>query len=111
MVDGDEIDLRLPVPGLTHEALVDSYKGAVKDLTERRLEEFAGPGHVASNGPRIRNHLALEARIELHVADLVDELSRDKAALLLVLLCQDQPAKLSRDPLLSDHQGGEGEEQ
>ena len=53
--------------------------------------------------------LVLEARVELHVPHLVDELGREVAALLLVVLRQHQPAELGRDSLLGDHQRAERE--
>ena len=52
---------------------------------------------------RLRDDLILEARVELHVPDLVDELRGQEAALFLVVLGEDQAAELSGDPLLRDH--------
>ena len=64
---------------------------------------------VGADRRRVGDHLVLEARVELHVADLVDELGREVAALLLVVLREHEPAELGRDPLLGDHQRAEGE--
>src|ERR1035437_2856792 len=75
------------------------------------LENLACPGYVAGDGAGIRDHLALEARVELHVADLIDELAGEEAAFLLVVLSQDQPAELSQDPFLGNHQRGQSQEQ
>ena len=47
-------------------------------------------GDVGGDRRRVGDHLVLEARVELHVADLVDQLGREEAALLLVVLGQDQ---------------------
>src|SRR5881275_2209289 len=52
--------------------------------------------------PRVGDYLVLKASVELHVPDLVDELGREKRALLLVVLGQDEAAELGRDPLLGD---------
>jgi hypothetical protein len=62
---------------------------------------------VRADRGRIRDHLVLEARVELHVPDLVDELRRQEAALLLVVLGEHESAELRRDPLLGDHQGAQ----
>jgi hypothetical protein len=49
---------------------------------------------VLCDRPGIGDHLVLEAGIELHVAHLVDELRRQVAPLLLVVLSEDEAAEL-----------------
>src|SRR3954467_7355102 len=58
---------------------------------------------------RIGDHLILEARVELHVPNLVHELARQVAPLLLVLLSQYETAELGGDSLLGDHHRAERE--
>jgi hypothetical protein len=90
---------------------VGSDQRVVEDPPEGLAEQLAGPGDVVADRRRIGDDLVLKPGIELHVSDLVDELGREEAALLLVVLGQDQPAELGRDPLFGDHQGAEDEEE
>ena len=56
---------------------------------------------------RVGDHLILKARVELHVAGLVDLLGSEEGRFLLAAVGPDQPRELGRDPLLGDHQRGE----
>ena len=56
---------------------------------------------------RVGDHLVLEARVELHVARLVDLLGGEEGRLLLGAIGADQAGELGGDPLLGDHQRGQ----
>ena len=56
------------------------------------------------------DHLVLEARVELHVACLVDLLGGQEGGLLLAAVGADEAGELGRDALLGDHQRGQQEE-
>ena len=109
VVDRHEVDLGLAIAGIEAEPVVGLHQSLVEDVLERLAQNLARPRHVRGDRPGIRDHLVLEAGVELHVPDLVDELRREEAALLLVVLRQHQPDELGRDPLLGDHQRAERE--
>ena len=104
VVDRHEVDLRLAVARLAREPGVRVHQRLVEDLAERIAEHLARARDVGGDRRGIGDHLVLEAGVELHVPDLVDELRREEGALLLVVLGQDEAAELGRDPLLGDHQ-------
>ena len=49
-------------------------QGLVEDPLEGLAENLAGSRHMGRNRPRIRDHVVLEASVELHVANLIDQL-------------------------------------
>jgi hypothetical protein len=60
---------------------------------------------VRGDGLGFGHDLVLDARVELHVARLIDLLGGEKARLLLVVCRKDEPGELGGYPLLGDHQG------
>jgi hypothetical protein len=104
VVDRHEVDLGLAVVRLAPQAVVGFHERLVEDLAEGVAQQLAGARHVRADRRRVGHHLVLEARVELHVAVLVNELRGEVAALLLVVLCEHEAAELSRDSLLGDHE-------
>ena len=104
VVGGHEVDLGAGVAGVRDEPLVRLDQRLVEDLAERGRELLAGAGDVRADRLRIGDHLVLEARVELHVARLVDLLGGEERGLLLAAVGHHQPGELGGDPLLGDHQ-------
>ncbi len=109
VVDRHEADLGLAVAGVEPQPVVGLDERLVEDLLEGITEHLPGARDMGGDRGRVGDHLVLEASVELHVADLVDQLRRQIAALLLVVLREHQADELGRDPLLGHHQGAERE--
>ena len=104
VVDGDEVDLRLAVARVAPQPVVGVHERLVEHLANGLAEHLASARDVRADRGRVGDDLVLEARVELHVPHLVDELRGQVAALLLVVLRQHEAAELRRDPLLGHHQ-------
>ena len=76
----------------------------VEDLPEGVGELFARALDVRRDHLRLGDHLIAEARVELHVAGLVDLLGCQEGCLLLRAVGRHQAGELGRDALLRDHQ-------
>ena len=93
--------------GVGDEPLVRLDQGHVEDRAEGGRDLLAGALDVGGDRRRVGDDLVLEARVELHVAGLVDLLGGEEGRLLLAAVGADQARELGRDPLLGDHQRGE----
>ena len=78
VVDRHEIDLRRAIARLAQELLVRLHQGPVEDLPEGLAEHLACSRHVRCDGCGVGDDLVLEARVELHVPDLVHQLGREE---------------------------------
>ena len=107
VVGGDEVDLGAGVRRLGHESLVRLNQRLVEDRRERGRELLARPCDVLADRLRIRDHLVLEARVELHVPRLVHLLRGQERGLLLGAVGAHQPRELRGDALLGHHERGE----
>ncbi len=96
--------------GRRQQRVVGLHERHVEDVAEGVGDLLARAAHVVGDGGGIGDHLVLEARVELHVARLVDLLGGEERRLLLGRVGGDQPGELGGDALLGDHQRGEHEE-
>ena len=108
VVDRDEGDLRRDVARIGDEALVRGDEPVVEERAKGVGDLRAGAGHVLGDHRRPRDDV-LKARVELHVACLVDLLGGEEGRLLLAGVRTDEPGELRRDALLGDHERAEDE--
>ena len=85
------------------------HERLVEELTERVRDLLPGALDVGGDRLRLGDHLVAEARVELHVARLVDLLGREEGRLLLRRVGGHEAGELGRDALLGDHQRGQRE--
>ena len=83
VVDRDEADLRRGVGGLATSRSWASTSASSKIVPEGRRDLRPGALDVGGDRRRVGDDLVLEARVELHVARLVDLLGREEGRLLL----------------------------
>src|SRR3954453_6544224 len=104
VVGGDEGDLGRGVPAVGDESVVGLHEPFVEDGGEGGGEPLAGAGDVRGDGGGVGDDLVLEARVELHVARLVDLLGGEERRLLLAAVRKHETGELGGDALLGDHQ-------
>ena len=90
--------------GVGGQPVVRRDERLVEDHLERVAQLLAGAGHVVGDDGGLRDHVVLDARVELHVAGLVDLLRGEEACLLLAVGGHHEGRELRRDALLADHQ-------
>ena len=104
VVERHEAHLRRQVRRVGEQLLVGLHECLVEDVPERVRHLLAGALDVGRDELRLGDHLVAKARVELHVARLVDLLGREKGGLLLRPVGRDETGELGRDALLGDHQ-------
>ena len=110
VVDRDEADLGRLVGGRGDQLIVRVDQVLVEDHAERVRHLLARALDVGGHRGGLGDHLVLEARVELHVAGLVDLLRGQEGGLLLAPVGGDQAGELRGDPLLGHHQRSEHEQ-
>ncbi|HEY3020549.1 MAG TPA: hypothetical protein VGJ32_10170 [Solirubrobacteraceae bacterium] len=102
-------DLRRAVAGVGDQAVVRGDEPLVEDRAEGRRDLLARPRDVGGDLAGLVDYLVLEARVELHVARLVDLLGGEERRLLLAVVGPHEAGELGRDALFGDHQRAEDE--
>src|SRR4051794_31704791 len=93
VVERDEADLRGEVAGRGDQLFVVTDEDLVEDLAEGVGDALAGAVDVGGDDLRLADDLVLEARVELHVARLVDLLGGEEGGLLLGAVGADEAAE------------------
>ena len=104
MVERHEADLRREVARVGHEPRVGLDQRDVEDRPKRVGHLVACALDMRADRRRLCDHLVLEARVELHVACLVDLLRREERRLFFGSVRPDEARELRRDALFGDHQ-------